>query len=170
MTALGSIHGRGISPEDGPRRGRGLGLRARTRRERARGAMTLVELLIVVLILGILAAIVLPQFTNATGDAKLSAMVRDLELIRKQVQLYRHEHNGNYPPLTEFETQMTSRTNPDGSTSGTPRFGPYLMSIPVNPFTLTDSIGSGSVGSSAWYYNATTGEFRANCHEAHTVY
>ena len=45
---------------------------------------TLVEILIVVIILGILAAIVVPKFTEASDDAKLSALTTDLKIVRSQ--------------------------------------------------------------------------------------
>lgn len=138
---------------------------------RSRCAFTLVELLIVVIILGILAAIVIPQFSDASGDAKLSAMTRDLAVIRRQIALYRLHHNGSWPLLTSFEAQMTTKTNPDGSTSGSPALGPYLDEIPANPFTDNDnSVTDGTIGTSGWYYDEMTGEFRANCHTGHAAY
>ena len=65
-------------------------------RKQRRG-FTLVEVLIVVVILGILAATVLPQFTSANDDAKESALVQDLQTIRAQVQLYKFQHENTYP-------------------------------------------------------------------------
>ena len=103
---------------------------------------TLVEILIVVIILGILAAIVIPQFTEASEDARNSALSSDLQTLRSQLELYKFQHNDKYPwdvlttPATDnttFWTQMMSKTTPDGSTtSGT--FGPYVQSKPANPF------------------------------------
>ena len=131
------------------------------------GSFTLVELLIVVVVIGILAAIIIPQFTNVSGDAKLGALNGDLAMVRKQLEIYRHEHNGNYPSFAAFEQQMTSRTNADGTQTGSPKLGPYLHDIPINPFTNATDLGLGACGSSSWYYDETTGEFRANCHAAH---
>ena len=51
---------------------------ARTRR----AGFTLVEILIVVIILGILAAIVIPQFTNASQDARESSLLSQLQTLR----------------------------------------------------------------------------------------
>ena len=56
---------------------------------RARRAFTLIEILIVVVILGILAAIVIPQFTEASDDAAQSSVRSTLQVVRSQVELYK---------------------------------------------------------------------------------
>jgi general secretion pathway protein G len=58
---------------------------------------TLVELLIVVIILAILAAIVVPQFSAATTDAQESALDANLNAMRSAIELYKVQHNGVYP-------------------------------------------------------------------------
>ncbi len=57
---------------------------------------TLVELLIVVIILAILAAIVVPQFASTTDDAKVSALDSTLANMRAAIDLYYQQH-GEYP-------------------------------------------------------------------------
>ena len=110
----------------------------RPNRTRSRG-FTLVELLIVVIILGILAAVVIPQFTNATGEAKESSLRASLSTVRQAISLYRVQHNETYPGQggwAELVTQLTTGTKADG-TSGT-QFGPYLRTgFPTNPMTST---------------------------------
>lgn len=130
-------------------------------------AFTLVELLIVVVILGILAAIVIPQFSDASGDAKISSITSDLLVVRRQIGLYRLQHNGSYPPFAQFEVLMTSKSNADGTLTGTPAYGPYIPRLPINPFTNGSDLGTGACGSSSWFYDESTGEFRPNCHAAH---
>src|SRR5215475_4226324 len=53
---------------------------------------TLVEILIVVIILGILAAIVIPQFTNASNDARNNSVASTLQTLRGQIELYKIQH------------------------------------------------------------------------------
>jgi general secretion pathway protein G len=124
-----------------------------------RKAFTLVEILIVVIILGILAAIVIPQFTEASNDARLSSLTSDLQTVRGQLELYKVQHLDTYPALATFEAQMTGTTDIAGDTDGTD-FGPYLHRIPTNPFTNGNDV-SAPDGDGDWEYNETTGAFNA---------
>lgn len=131
-----------------------------------RSAFTLVELLIVVIILGILAAVVIPQFSDASTDARLSSLVTNLQTIRGQLDLYKLQHSGKYPTLTDFVDQMTKKTDVTGAVDANGKFGPYLQRIPTNPFTVggtgSDVTSGSAAANKAWYYNETTGEFKAN--------
>ena len=69
---------------------------------------TLVEILIVVVILGILAAIVIPQFSNASQEASINRVRADLQTMRSQIELYKIQHLGTRPTLLGFATQMTA--------------------------------------------------------------
>ena len=139
-----------------------------------RRAFTLVEILVVVVILGILAAIVIPQFSTAAQDSKESALQQDLFRIRQQIELYSNHHNGSYPTLANFINQMILPSDIDGDTAalGTPGyfFGPYLQKMPNNPFTDTIPIGDGAVGSSAWYYDETTAQIAPNDSAEHRTW
>jgi general secretion pathway protein G len=117
---------------------------------------TLIELLIVVIILAILAAIAIPQFSSSTVDAQTSALDSNLSAVRTAVEQYRVQHAGNvYPGAVAatgaaacpaggaavqagaagtreaFEAQLQFYSNAAGAvcTTGDPaiyRFGPYL--------------------------------------------
>jgi len=136
-----------------------------------RSAFTLVELLIVVIILGILAAVVVPQFSDASGDAQLSSLTTNLQTIRGQLELYKLQHGGLYPAMATFSDQMTGTTDVDGATTGSD-FGPYLQAIPNNPFSNANDV-TGTVstdGTKGWYYDQATGVFKANDSAAHAAY
>jgi len=130
-----------------------------------RPGFTLVELMIVVVILGILAAVVIPQISEATTATQLSSLRENLAIIRKQISLYRLQH-GDYPDIGSFAAQMTQRTDRDGTPNSSGAYGPYLVSIPVNPFTMGGSgndVSSDPAGiDKAWYYEEATGLFLAN--------
>ena len=101
-------------------------------------AFTLVELLIVVIILGILAAVVVPLFAESTDDTKLNALHQDLTVIRKALQLYHLEHKGVWPEESSFADQLTAGTDVDGNPGVD--FGPYLDRIPDNPFITEQDV------------------------------
>ena len=108
----------------------------------AKRGFTLVEILIVVVILGILAAIVIPQFTQASTEAKQNSLCSDLQSLRSQIELYKCQHNDTAPTFADFEALMIYTSKMDG-TVGTSKardaangfiYGPYLESVPANPF------------------------------------
>ena len=145
---------------------------------RAQKGFTLVEILIVVVILGILAAIVIPQFTNASTEAQTSSLCADLQTMRSQIELYKIQHTDQLPPIiyADFVKAMTGCTLKDGTldvVAGTAgALGPYMQKIPSNPFialpanrTKIDfSVTAPTAGTSdcGWWMHTGTGEFRAN--------
>ncbi len=133
-----------------------------------RRALTLVELVIIALVLGILAMVMVPQFSRAGGEPRLSSLRISLQWVRGQIELYRVQHEGRYPDAENFVRQLTGRTRPDGTPCDSPaedcRCGPYLQTVPVNPYTLGSRVDTGPVGTSDWHYDPQTGLFRANDH------
>jgi general secretion pathway protein G len=57
-----------------------------------RTAFTLVEILIVVVILGVLAAVVIPTFASCTNAAKDSCLAQDLGMLKRMVLVYKAQH------------------------------------------------------------------------------
>lgn len=66
---------------------------------RSRSAFTLVEVLIVVVILGILSAIVVPQFSNATKEASSTATLDQLVKLREALGVYYVRNNSTFPTV-----------------------------------------------------------------------
>ena len=134
---------------------------------KARG-FTLIEILIVVVILGILAAIVIPQFTNATTASKSSSVSTTAQTLRGAVQLYYYQHNDTLPPAANFWTLMTTQTdsngNPYTTASATGPFGPYMQSIPLNALNYASTVIDANVAPGAavstacgWEYDYNSG-------------
>ena len=146
-------------------------------RNRLRIAFTLIEVLIVVIIMAVLAATVIPQFSSSTRDAKDSSLDFNLRTIQSQIETYTIHHLGDWPSFADFETQMTEATNVDGGTTGDTPYGPYMRELPSNPFSGSSVIVAVAVagtdpaavvaGGAGWQYDETTGGFFANNSEAY---
>ena len=140
---------------------------------RRRGAFTLIEVLIVVIIMAVLAATIIPQFSSSTKDAKESSLKFNLHTMRAQVQRYKFDHNGSAPTAANFEKQMTLTSDATGATVTTPDathpFGPYVASLPANSFsgkkgvtTCTGKPAAEVAGDFGWQYDEATGQVYPN--------
>jgi general secretion pathway protein G len=132
---------------------------------KTRKGFTLVEILIVVVILGILAAIVIPQFTNASTEAKDNSLRSNLQSIRAQIQLYKMRNTDVAPAAASFGTLMTQDPNNGGGIGG-----PFLYAIPNNPYfsgNPANTVAAWGAGGAAWEIDSDgtatgkVGNFRA---------
>jgi type II secretion system protein G len=152
-----------------------------------RRGFTLVEILIVVIILGILAAIVIPQFTNASQDARKNSLTSQLQTIRSQLELYKMQHLDKNPDLlfTADSTnwsQLTSKTDKFGVTTATTGldFGPYLQQVPANPMNGFSQVklvtadpaipGSKTASSYGYVINSSNGKVWATSAKADYIF
>ncbi len=151
-----------------------------------KNAFTLVEIIIVVAILGIMAAIVMPTFQGNVAQAKESASKTNLGTMRAQIQLYRLHHNGIPPGYANgnpvgaatITLQLTATTTVAGAASPATvpadpyLYGPYMKKIPQNPYNKLTTIASVAEAtefsaavdgtSSGWLYKKETAEFVLN--------
>jgi len=105
----------------------------------SRHAFTLIELLIVVAIIAILAAIAVPNFLQAQTRAKVSRLQSDMRSIGGALEAYRVDHN-DYPPAATSDPDL--QHSPDWPVIMPPwkRLIPlttpvaYLASAPQDPF------------------------------------
>jgi general secretion pathway protein G len=133
------------------------GVSAMLRNRSRKSGFTLVEILIVVIILGILAAIVIPQFTSASTDARKNSVRSQLQTLRSQVELYKLQHGDALPDLVTNWNPLLNTSTYSGTT-----FGPYLQQIPVNPMNGRNNVvngnGTAAAGSAAGFvYDLGTG-------------
>jgi general secretion pathway protein G len=123
--------------------------------KRCREGFTLVEILIVVIILGILAAIVIPQFSNASANARASMLADNLRIMRTQVMVFKAQHNSvspgypggeatQAPTEAAFVDHITLASKPTCETAapGTAGYiyGPYMTKFPENPINGKTSV------------------------------
>ena len=160
------------------------------RMNRKNSGFSLVELVIVIVILGIIAAVAIPRITSGSRNAGESALRANLQTLRNAIDWYYAEHGNTFPAAKgdgtaladtpeAFATQLTQFSKLDGTVSATPDaafpFGPYIRgSLPK--LTVGTNIGKNTVavvnqsaalavnvaGGTAWIYNVATGEIIAN--------
>jgi prepilin-type N-terminal cleavage/methylation domain-containing protein len=155
-------------------------------------AFTLVEILIVVVLLGVLAAIVVPTLAGYGGTARQTTLAMNLSLLRRFIPVYTSQHletppgypNGDTsaaPTEAAFVDQATLSSNKEGQTAppGTLGFllGPYISKVPPNPFNKLATVGFVADGDSfpavadgnfGYLYKPATGEIRADNVEVDT--
>ncbi|WP_287514910.1 prepilin-type N-terminal cleavage/methylation domain-containing protein [Veillonella sp.] len=66
-----------------------------------KGGFTLVELMVVVAVIAILAAIAMPQFLSAADRARNAKETADIQIIKNATQLYMIDKNVDTPPTVE---------------------------------------------------------------------
>ena len=143
----------------------------RIQKLRDQSGFTLIEMLVVVVILGILAMIIVPQLTSSTQDANERALETNLSSIRSAIEVYAAQHKNQYPGMrmednsdaatttaaqakTAFLAQLTQFSNVKGEVStvkDTTNFpyGPYLQlgpnKLPENPFKTGSGVNPADV-------------------------
>ena len=124
-----------------------------------RSAFTLVEVLIVVVILGILAAIVVPQFSDAAQDSTAAALMNTLDTVKSCIDWHYHaDGTGSYPDEIApewFASNMLPR-HPENS------FGVVSIQVDDTPDRLhpASKVLKTGVGGAFWY-NPTEGIIRS---------
>jgi prepilin-type N-terminal cleavage/methylation domain-containing protein len=131
-------------------------------------SFTLVELLIVVAILGILAAIILPTLQGHITEAKGSAAKDNLRILRNVIEIYAFRHGGVPPGYPNDDPSQ----NPNRSWLILQLIGgKYLNQIPENPFNgfglshikiigNNDPFPDTPTGYATWIYKPATKEIR----------
>lgn len=154
---------------------------------RRRGGFTLVELVMVVTIIGVVAAIAVPRMSNASARATTNSVEATLAGVRTAIDLYYAEHNrfpGYHPTTlaasgTHFVDQLTKYTDKQGNFNATKsvvyKYGPYLRSpFPTNPTNklktvhvkATPAAASPADGTVGWVAVLSTGDFGVSATDA----
>jgi general secretion pathway protein G len=117
---------------------------------------TLIELVVVVMILGILAAVAAPKLLNTSATAADNGLKETLGVVRDAIERYAAEHGGELPPGTSGDAFKGS-------------LAPYLRVFPKSPLTNTSTVviaatagTTEAAGTEAWMYNKADGTFICN--------
>ena len=127
-----------------------------------------------VVILGILAAIVIPQFSQASTETRESSLASNLHIVRSQIELYKIEHlaealPGDLGTAADFIADLEGTTGPTGLNANAD-YGPYMRQVPRNPFSTADDTtnlvridgAAAGAGTDHWRFDSTTGDFQAD--------
>jgi prepilin-type N-terminal cleavage/methylation domain-containing protein len=120
---------------------------------------TLIELMIVVAIIGILAAIAIPKFADLVTKSKESAVKGSLGSLRSAISIYYSDTEGIFPPLGALSTALTTGSKylaalPQATI---PRPGDHSNSL------LATSTQGDWTGAAAWFYASSEGHAAVNC-------
>ncbi len=122
-----------------------------------REAFTLVEMVVVVLIMGIIAAVAMPRMTASAQTAKNNATKQSLSTIRNAIEMYKADNGGSLPPdAATLPTVLKQYLK-----------GPFPTApMGANAGSATVAVGTEPVavvtGGAGWAYNATNGDFYLN--------
>ena len=135
--------------------------RPRPASTRGRSGFTLVEMVVVIIIVAILAAIVGRRFFEFTSSARDRSLRHSLSVLRSAIESHRLRNEGSYPGDAGTEADLKADLRP------------YLRRFPENPVTQSDAVSAQSTGqpivaasgTAGWIYDSVSGEIRANSDE-----
>jgi len=140
--------------------------------QRRVGGFSMLELVIVIIILGIVAAIAVPRLSRGSQGAAEAALMQTLVVARNALDLYVAEHGGQLPQIQFITASLTAYSNEAGTAfSGLKTdkcyFGPYLR-MPPPPLPVGRRKGNVGIAESdgpmvGWIYDEAAGTIRANC-------
>lgn len=125
----------------------------------SRKGFSLVELVVVVLIMGIIAAVAAPRLFDKMTDARESASKTSLSVLRGALDLYQVENSATYPTAATLVTDLQGSYIRSAFPSADVKSGGTAAVVA----TTQDPIANPDADSDAsWIYNESTGEIRIN--------
>lgn len=98
-----------------------------------RKAFTLIEIMVVIIILGLLAAFVIPNITGKSGEAKQKLVCIQMKSLNESLKMFKVD-NGSYPTSEEGLKALITNPNVDAYTSYAPSGYIEGKKIPTDPW------------------------------------
>jgi general secretion pathway protein G len=130
---------------------------------------TLIELVVVVMILGILAAIGAPRLLGTSQQAVDNGLRQTLSVVRTAIDSFAAEHAGNLPGADGQDATFTTELRPylrGGALPACPVGGARVNDVYMSAedaLILTEV--QSTEGVYGWIYHYKTGDFHINCSE-----
>lgn len=99
---------------------------------RAQRGFTLIEIMVVVVILGILAAVVVPRIMDRPDDARITKAKQDIRVLESQLNLYKLD-NYVYPSTQQGLESLVSKPGGEPEPRNY-RSGGYIKTLPKDPW------------------------------------
>ena len=134
---------------------------------------TLIELMVVIAIIGLLAAIALPKFSDVSASAKVANVQGNLSSLRTSIAMF-YAKAEEYPVLVGAEDTLSAVDDSDDSTViFTNYYSKTLMpSTPAGTvvgtttsFSSTNDTIATAVTTGGWMYTSSDGTIKANLHD-----
>lgn len=102
------------------------------KKSKQQSGFTLIEIMVVIVILGILAALVVPKVMGRPDEARVNAAKQDVSAIMQALKLYRLD-NGRYPSTEQSLNALISKPAGDPVPTNW-KAGGYLDKLPSDPW------------------------------------
>ena len=146
-------------------------------RSRRGAGFSLLEIVVVLVLLGVIAAIAIPRMSSAAGNSANAAVASSVSKVQQAIELYAAEHLERDPSQDPdgstntdgavFSRRLVQHTDDQGAIDPAGIFGPYLRAWPANQLNHLSSVRIGGAAAGAntdgWRFDPPTRKFESDC-------